>query len=72
MSGAWPAGSGGKRHSEPAREREAITHHGQHVAVHVLRSRRAVSDFLDGVDADRAIVDDGSSVLADSTPNADR
>jgi adenylate kinase family enzyme len=48
-----------KRHSEPEREREVTSQHGQHVAVHVLRSRRAVSDFLDGLDADRAIVNDG-------------
>jgi adenylate kinase family enzyme len=34
-----------KRHSEPAREREAITHHGRDVAVHVLSSRGAASDF---------------------------
>ncbi len=47
-----------KRHSEPEREREAIAEHGRHVAVHVLRSRRAVSDLLDRVDADRAIGDD--------------
>jgi len=48
-----------KRHSEPEREREVISQYGQHVAVHVLRSKRAVSDFLDRLDADRAIVDDG-------------
>ena len=48
-----------KRRSEPEREREVIAQHGQHVAVHVLRSKRAVSDFLDGLDADRASVDDG-------------
>ena len=44
-----------QRRSEPEREREVISQYGQHVAVHVLRSRREVSDFLDGVDADRAI-----------------
>ena len=48
-----------KRHSEPARERKITSQYGQDVAVHVLRSRRAVSDFLDGLDADRANVDDG-------------
>ncbi len=48
-----------KRHSEPAREREVISQYGQHVAVHVLRSTRAVTDLLDRLDADRASVDDG-------------
>lgn len=38
-----------KRRVEPQRERETIAQHGQNVSVHVLRSRRAVSDFLDGV-----------------------
>jgi adenylate kinase family enzyme len=37
--------------SEPAREHEIIAQHGQHVALHVLRSKQAVSEFLDGVDA---------------------
>ena len=32
--------------SEPARERETIARHGQHAAVHVLRSTREVRDFL--------------------------
>ena len=35
-----------ERNVEPAREREIIANHGQSVAVHVLRSRRAVRDFL--------------------------
>ncbi len=48
-----------KRHVEPEREREVISRNGQDVAVHVLRSKRAVSDFLDGLDADRADADDG-------------
>ena len=48
-----------QRHVEPAREREVISHHGQNVAVHVLRSKRAVVDFLDGVHADRGVVGDG-------------
>ena len=42
-----------KRRSEPEREREIISQHGQHVALHVLRSKQAVADFLDGVDTDR-------------------
>ena len=41
-----------KRRSEPEREREIISQHRQHVAVQVLRSKRAVSDFLDGLDVD--------------------
>ena len=47
-----------KRHVEPARERDVILEHGQNLAVHVLRSKRAVSDFLDGVHADRGAVDE--------------
>jgi adenylate kinase family enzyme len=34
------------RRSEPAREREIISQHGKHVALHVLRSTRAVREFL--------------------------
>ena len=34
------------RRSEPAREREIISQHGKHVALHVLRSKRAVREFL--------------------------
>ena len=41
-----------KRRSEPKREREIISQHGQHVALHVLRSKRAVREFLDGLDAE--------------------
>jgi adenylate kinase family enzyme len=40
------------RRSEPAYEREVISEHGQHVAVYVLRSKRAVSELLEGLDAD--------------------
>jgi hypothetical protein len=40
--------------------REIISQHGQHVAVHVLRSKRAVSDFLYRLGgAERAAADDG-------------
>jgi adenylate kinase family enzyme len=38
-----------KRRSEPERERNVTSQHGEHVSVHVLRSTRAVRDFLDGV-----------------------
>ena len=48
-----------KRRSEPEREHEIISQHGQHVALHVLRSKRAVSEFLDGLDADHLEADDG-------------
>jgi adenylate kinase family enzyme len=34
------------RRSEPAREREIISQHGKRVALHVLRSKRAVREFL--------------------------
>ncbi|MGI8938777.1 MAG: hypothetical protein ACR2JF_11310 [Iamia sp.] len=50
-----------KRRSEPEREREIISRQGRHLAVRVLRSKRAVSDFLDGLDADRTATDDGRS-----------
>jgi adenylate kinase family enzyme len=36
--------------AQPALEREVISRHGQHVALHVLESPRAVRDFLDRVD----------------------
>jgi hypothetical protein len=50
-----------KRRSEPEREHEIISQHGQHVALHVLRSKRAVREFLDGLDADHVEDDDGFS-----------
>lgn len=50
-----------KRRSEPERELEIISQQGQHLAVRVLTSKRAVSDFLDGLDADRTAADDGPS-----------
>ncbi len=40
-----------ERNVEPAREREVIANHGQSVAVHVLRSRRSVLDFLNRAQA---------------------
>jgi adenylate kinase family enzyme len=48
-----------KRRSEPEREHEIISQHGQHVALHVLRSKRAVREFLDGLDAGHVEADDG-------------
>ena len=39
-----------KRRSEPQRERELIARYGQNVAVHVLRSKQAVTEFLARVD----------------------
>ena len=36
-----------KRRSEPAREHEIISQHGQHTTLHVLRSKPAVREFLD-------------------------
>ncbi len=47
-----------KRRSEPEREHEIISQHGQHVALHVLRSKQAVSEFLDGLDADHVEADE--------------
>ncbi len=48
-----------ERRSEPEREHEIISQHGQHVALHVLRSKRAVGEFLDGLDASHVEADDG-------------
>jgi adenylate kinase family enzyme len=39
------------RRSEPRREHEVIARHGQHAALHVLRSKRAVREFLGSLDA---------------------
>lgn len=39
------------RRSEPERERAVIAEHGRHATCHVLRSERAVSDFLDRLEA---------------------
>jgi adenylate kinase family enzyme len=49
------------RRSEPAHEREVISKRGRHAVVHVLRSKRAVCEFLDGLDSDHPEVDHGSS-----------
>ena len=43
-----------KRRSEPEHEHEIIARHGQHAVLHVLRSKRSVRKFLDGLDADHA------------------
>jgi adenylate kinase family enzyme len=48
-----------ERRSEPEREHEIISRHGQHVALHVLRSKRAVREFLDGMDAGHVAAGDG-------------
>src|SRR3954469_14834050 len=48
-----------KRRSEPERERETVSQHGRHVAVYVLRSKRTVEEFLDGLGADHAEPDNG-------------
>ena len=47
------------RQSEPACEREIIARHGQHAALHVLRSKRAVREFLDSREADHVQADNG-------------
>ncbi len=46
-----------KLRSEPEREREIISQHGQNVAAHVLRSNQEVSDLLDALDAHHAAAD---------------
>ncbi len=48
-----------KRRSEPEREREIISQHGQHAALYVLRSKREASEFLDQLDVGRMPADDG-------------
>ena len=47
------------RRSEPEREHETISQHDQPVALYVLRSKRAVREFLDGLDAGHPETDDG-------------
>ena len=37
------------RRSEPAQGRAIVSEHGQHAAMHVLRSKRAAREFLSGV-----------------------
>ena len=48
-----------KNRSQPEREHEIISEHGRHVGLHVLTSKRAVREFLDGLDADPQEYDDG-------------
>src|SRR5438128_6694994 len=48
-----------KRRSEPEREHEIISQHGPHLALHVLRSKRAATEFLDRLEVRRAASDDG-------------
>ena len=50
-----------QRRSEPEREREVISEHGQHAARYVLRSKRAARDFLHTLEADAATSDEGCS-----------
>jgi hypothetical protein len=40
--------------AQPEIEREIISRQGQHVALHVLTSKRAVKELLDRVEADHA------------------
>ena len=49
-----------RRHSEPEREHDIISQHGQHAALHVLRSKREGREFLDRLDIGRTPpLDDG-------------
>lgn len=48
-----------QRHVEPAGEREIISQHGEHAALHVLRSKRAASELLSRTEARRVPADDG-------------
>jgi adenylate kinase family enzyme len=47
------------RRSEPAREHEIISRYGQHAVLHTLASKRAVGEFLDGLDIEYTEADDG-------------
>lgn len=47
-----------QRRSEPQRERQIIAEHGQPAARYVLRDKREVTDFLEGLEADAASSDD--------------
>ena len=47
------------RRSERAREDEIISQHGQNVALHVLRSKRAAREFLDALGVDYPETNDG-------------
>ena len=47
------------RRSEPEREREIILQHGQQAALHVLRSKRAAKEFLDGLEIENTKAEDG-------------
>ena len=51
------------RRSEPGREQEIISQHGPHVSLHVLRSKRAVREFLDGLDADHVELAGGQAAI---------
>ena len=45
------------RRFEPEREHEIISRHGQHAALHVLRSKRAAKQFLDRLDIENTKAD---------------
>ena len=47
-----------KRRSEPEHERQILSQRGLSVTVHTLKSKRAVREFLDGLDADHQEADD--------------
>jgi adenylate kinase family enzyme len=47
------------RHAEPEREQESISRYGQHAVRHVLGSKRAAREFLDGLAVEYTKADDG-------------
>ena len=47
------------RRSEPERELQIIAQYGQHAALHVLGSKRAAREFLNGLDVEYTDADDG-------------
>ena len=48
-----------RRRSDRERELTIVSQYGQHVALHVLRSKRAGHEFLDRLDVGRMPADDG-------------
>jgi adenylate kinase family enzyme len=47
------------RRSEPERDHQIMSEHGLHAALHVLGSKRAASEILDGLDVECTEADDG-------------
>ena len=55
-----------KRRSEPEYEREILSQRGLSVTLYRLKSKRAVREFLDGLDADHVEANEGEGTPSDS------